>query len=133
VRTRHGFPSRLTHPQRALLRATDTGRNRWIKIETLGRDLVPALDAFTVFAVLDALQRGRNADQLRLASALLRKRHLLSLQGIDARDAANTGLIQFNGGAGLTADITQRLQLCAPFAQAGSVVVFGGLVHSWGA
>ena len=67
--------------------AADAGRNRRIEAQPLLRDLLAALEAISITAVIKALQRGRDAPQLLLPLPLGSQRHRLALHGVHARES----------------------------------------------
>lgn len=76
--------------------APDTGRKGRIDIEAARPDLLATLDAIAELTLHHALQRSMDGDTPRHAAALDGMRHCLRLHGVDARDAADALLVQFD-------------------------------------
>ena len=98
--------------------AVDAGGEGWIKVETLFGDRLLAHQALSVAAVDDPLKCGLDPHELLFALAFGSKRHLLLLDGIDARNAADARLIQFDRITAASTDRLQRFQLLAACFQA---------------
>lgn len=99
--------------------AVDAHRDGGVQLEALGPDLLAAVDAVAVFAVLDALEGGVDALESDFPAPSGLQRHRLGLQGVHPGQSADRRLVQLDRLAGFLADVGEAEQLFAFREQAG--------------
>jgi hypothetical protein len=100
------------------------GRGR-IHIEAAHIDCLAAIAAITVIAIVQATQGSGDTQQFALPPPALLQRHGLPLQRIHARQAADTGLVEFDHLCRALTDLLLRMQFPLELQQSlPEVIVF---------